>query len=202
MATAPPDDGIPVLTDVVDAAAGAPVPAAPRAVYPPRTAAAASPSAAPASHVGPSARQASNVGASAGPAAKVGPAADPGPNSGFGNLPPLRPHPAPGAKAPPISGPPSLSEFNTGTHRTAPPPAAAGPGDAVQRAQAALIERVLARVDPLVEARLKEHLADTLEQVLAQLTRELKLSTGSIVREAVAQAVADEVAAQRARAPR
>ena len=203
MATSPPDDGIPVLTDVIDAAT-----------------AAALLRNGPMTRPGTSGPM-SGFGPNAGPPSGFGNGTRSSPPSGFGGTAGARSG-TPGPKAPPIAGPPSLSEFGgntnpapapaapappslSGISPTAPAPAApalaaSGTEAAVQRAQALIVERVLARLEPMVEARLKDHLADTLEKVMAQATVELKFSTTRIVREAVTQAVADELAAQRNRA--
>jgi hypothetical protein len=216
MATSPPDDGIPVLTDIVDGNSVPPV----RPLYPPR-------------------KPAGDAPGSGGPPSGFANSAFP--NSGFG--PAAQPVPA-GPKAPPISGPPSLSEFNTSAGAPRPAPAGAGPvssmpgamgpasmapppmapaptgpasvlpgappasaagpalsSDAViQRVQAAVIERMINRVEPLVEARLQQAISRALDPVVAQLSIDLKDAATKLVREAVAQAVADEITVQRNRA--
>ena len=62
------------------------------------------------------------------------------------------------------------------------------------RIHSRVLDGLTARIDPIVEARLKESLADLLEQVLAGMTAELKVTARRIVRDAVAQAVAAELA--------
>lgn len=63
-----------------------------------------------------------------------------------------------------------------------------------QRVQSRVLAGLTARIDPLVEQRLRESLTDLLEQVLAGMTAELKVTARNIVRDAVAQAVAAELA--------
>lgn len=63
-----------------------------------------------------------------------------------------------------------------------------------QRVQSRVLAGLTARIDPLVEQRLRESLSDLLEQVLAGMTAELKVTARNIVRDAVAQAVAAELA--------
>ena len=62
------------------------------------------------------------------------------------------------------------------------------------RVQSRVLAGLTARIDPLVEQRLRESLSDLLEQVLAGMTAELKVTARNIVRDAVAQAVAAELA--------
>ena len=62
------------------------------------------------------------------------------------------------------------------------------------RVQSRVLAGLIARIDPLVEQRLRESLTDLLEQVLAGMTAELKVTARNIVRDAVAQAVAAELA--------
>jgi hypothetical protein len=218
VATSQPDDGIPILTDIVD---GNSVPPA-RPLYTPRK----PPETLPAIDAG----SPSGFGSAGGTSSGFANASFP--NTGFGAA--ARPTPA-GPKAPPLSGPPSLSEFNTsaGTPRPAPAsaspasitpapmapasisPASIAPGapapgtpaasalsaDAViQRVQAAVIERMINRIEPLVEARLQEAISRALDPVIAQLSMDLKDAATKLVREAAAQAVADEITVQRNRA--
>lgn len=63
------------------------------------------------------------------------------------------------------------------------------------RVQAQVLAGLTARIEPIVERRLQESLTDLLEQVLAGMTAELKVTARNIVRDAVAQAVAAELAA-------
>ena len=153
-----PDDGIPVLTDIVET----PVPVLP----------AARPTAAPRS-----------AAPSSGPPSGLGPASIPG------AVPLTR------------SGPPSLSEFGnsvpSGHFSVAPHPNSAEAF--AERVQAAVLERLLARIEPAVEAHLRQQLPELLETVLAEMGTELKQSAAAIIRETVAQAVADEITAQRER---
>lgn len=169
-----PDDGIPVLTDVVDARLPQ---------IPPRP---ASRNAGPPSGFG-------NSG--------FGPNSAFVPNSIPGALPMGRSGPVTaGPKAPPISGPPSLSEFGGQDDQPLASAAVPHPNSAeafAARVEAAVLERLMGRLDPVLEARLKENLADILEKVLADMMAELKHSARGIIREAVAQAVADEIASQR-----
>ncbi len=195
MATATlPDDGIPVLTDVVESGAVAPLAALGR------------PDAAPAPQSDPlfktmplailESASMAEVEAIDCPPSVAGPASVSAPPS-VGGIPSV-PGPAsipPGPAAPPISGPPSLSEFP-------PLPGSLPPisiDDLTERVHAAVLRGLLARVEPMVEARLKETLADLLEHVLADMTAELKVSARDIVRDAVARGVVDEVDALRAR---
>ena len=60
--------------------------------------------------------------------------------------------------------------------------------------QSRVLAGLTARIDPLVEQRLRESLTNLLEQVLAGMTAELKVTARNIVRDAVAQAVAAELA--------
>lgn len=62
------------------------------------------------------------------------------------------------------------------------------------RVQSRVLAGLSMRIEPLVERRLRESLTDLLEQVLAGMTAELKLSASNIIREAVSQAVAAELA--------
>ena len=62
------------------------------------------------------------------------------------------------------------------------------------RVQSRVLAGLIARIDPLVEQRLRESLTNLLEQVLAGMTAELKVTARNIVRDAVAQAVAAELA--------
>ena len=63
------------------------------------------------------------------------------------------------------------------------------------RVQTQVLAGLTARIEPIVERRLQESLTDLLEQVLAGMTAELKVTARNIVRDAVAQAVAAELAA-------
>ena len=63
------------------------------------------------------------------------------------------------------------------------------------RVQSRVLAGLTMRIDPIVEQRLRESLTDLLEQVLAGMTAELKITARNIVRDAVAQAVAAELAA-------
>ena len=63
------------------------------------------------------------------------------------------------------------------------------------RVQSRVLAGLTMRIDPIVEQRLRESLTDLLEQVLAGMTAELKVTARNIVRDAVAQAVAAELAA-------
>ncbi|HEY4372720.1 MAG TPA: hypothetical protein VGN52_12405 [Burkholderiales bacterium] len=175
-----PDDGIPILTDVVDAR----LPQIP----PPRPAV---------RNAGPS----SEFGNSGFGSSGFGPNSAFVPNSIPGAVPLERSGPVTaGPKAPPISGPPSLSEFGGADDRPLTATAPLHPNSAeafAMRVEEAVLERLMGRLDPLLESRLKENLADLLEKVLADMMAELKHSARGIIREAVAQAVADEIAAQR-----
>ncbi len=62
------------------------------------------------------------------------------------------------------------------------------------RVQSRVLTGLTRRIDPMVEQRLRESLTDLLEQVLAGMTAELKVTARNIVRDAVAQAVAAELA--------
>jgi hypothetical protein len=62
------------------------------------------------------------------------------------------------------------------------------------RVQTRVLAGLMTRIDPVVEQRLRESLTDLLEQVLAGMTAELKVTARRIVRDAVAQAVAAELA--------
>ena len=63
------------------------------------------------------------------------------------------------------------------------------------RVQSRVLAGLMTRIDPVVDQRLRESLTDLLEQVLAGMTAELKVTARRIVRDAVAQAVAAELAA-------
>lgn len=172
-----PDDGIPILTDVVDAR----LPSLPRPL---------------ARDNGPITGF-PNSGFGAGSIPGAVPLSRSGPTTGIKAAPP-----AAGPKAPPISGPPSLSEFG-GSDDLAMPSAPAKSADAfAMRVEAAVLERLMQRLDPVLETRLKENLSDLLEKVLADMLNELKYSARGIIRDAVAQAVADEIAAQRGNPPK
>ncbi len=176
-----PDDGIPVLTDVVDARLPS---------LPPR----------------PDARDEGPItgfpNSGFGPSG-FGPGSIPGavPLSRSGPATGIKAAPAAGPKAPPISGPPSLSEFSGPDDHTLPPAAPRSTDAFAARVEAAALEHLMQRIDPVLESRLKETLADLLEKVLAQMLGELKYSARGIIRDAVAQAVADEIAAQRGNPP-
>lgn len=60
--------------------------------------------------------------------------------------------------------------------------------------QARVLGGLSRRIDPIVEQRLREAITGLLEQVLAGMTAELKVTAQTIVRDAVAQAVAAELA--------
>lgn len=62
------------------------------------------------------------------------------------------------------------------------------------RVQSRVLDGLMKRIDPVVDQRLRESLTDLLEQVLAGMTAELKVTARRIVRDAVAQAVAAELA--------
>lgn len=62
------------------------------------------------------------------------------------------------------------------------------------RVQSRVLAGLMTRIDPVVDQRLRESLTDLLEQVLAGMTAELKVTARRIVRDAVAQAVAAELA--------
>lgn len=62
------------------------------------------------------------------------------------------------------------------------------------RIQSRVLAGLTGRIDPIIEQRLRESLTGLLEQVLAEMTAELKATTQTIVRDAVAQAVAAELA--------
>ena len=63
--------------------------------------------------------------------------------------------------------------------------------------QARVLGGLSRRIDPIVEQRLREAITGLLEQVLAGMTAELKVTAQTIVRDAVAQAVAAELAGMR-----
>jgi hypothetical protein len=172
-----PDDGIPVLTDVVDAAAAAAV-AAQRPAPSARPAGAAQPAAPQFDPMEKTAPLPLLNGRAAWPDASAGP-----------------PSVMPAPNAAPSSGPPTLSEFPDppGTLSTQSYEELAG------RVHAAVLEGLLARIEPMVEARLKESIADLLEKVLANMTAELRVSARNIVRDAVARGVVDEINALRGR---
>ena len=62
------------------------------------------------------------------------------------------------------------------------------------RIQSRVLAGLTGRIDPIVERRLRESLTGLLEQVLAGMTAELQMTVQTIVRDAVAQAVAAEMA--------
>lgn len=62
------------------------------------------------------------------------------------------------------------------------------------RVHSRVLAGLMTRIDPVVDQRLRESLTDLLEQVLAGMTAELKVTARRIVRDAVAQAVAAELA--------
>ena len=100
---------------------------------------------------------------------------------------------APGANAQSAADGILIEELNAGA-------VTGGGGDEVwleeltHRVQSRVLAGLTARIDPLVEQRLRESLTDLLEQVLAGMTAELKVTARNIVRDAVAQAVAAELA--------
>jgi hypothetical protein len=161
-----PDDGIPILTDVVEPGAVLQVAAQARA---------AAPRSAPQND----------------PMGKTLPLSvlESGQASGFGS------NAGQGYAPSTLSGPPSLSDFPTVPGALS----AQSLEDLAARVHGAVLEGLLARIEPMVEARLKETLADLLEQVLADMTAELKVSARNIVRDAVARGVVDEIAALRGR---
>lgn len=62
------------------------------------------------------------------------------------------------------------------------------------RIQSRVLAGLIGRIDPIVERCLRESLTGLLEQVLAGMTAELKVTAQVIVHDAVAQAVAAELA--------
>lgn len=103
--------------------------------------------------------------------------------------------------ATPVHGDAAVSPASSGYAAAAgfaPPPRTAHSDAELEalslRVQSRVLAGLMTRIDPVVDQRLRESLTDLLEQVLAGMTAELKVTARRIVRDAVAQAVAAELA--------
>ena len=106
---------------------------------------------------------------------------------------------APAPQPPAAATPPVSSDYVASVSVVrAPAPDPAHSDAEIEALSLRVHSRVLAglmnRIDPVVDQRLRESLTDLLEQVLAGMTAELKVTARRIVRDAVAQAVAAELA--------